>query len=227
MQKVLRRVSLFVLFSSFVVCRPLEAAEHRIELLEAKAPGEEISEEIAATLQPTGVRVLRGKKRKVCDLWLCKEWQLPSFNKKEDVNYPFVPGQLIGVVRYNSKGGDFRDQDIAKGVYTLRYAQQPVDGAHVGTSATRDFLLLIEAANDESPEIIDYETLAEDSAAAAGSSHPCLLSLQEPGEAETTPSISENEQAEWWIIRLVGQATDANEAQALPIDLVVAGQAAE
>src|SRR5262245_14902975 len=122
--------------------RSAVAADHHVEALAEAAPADAISPDIAALLNTEGVRLVRGSNRAVCDLWLCKEWPLTTFDSGE-LLYPFEPGQLIGVVRYPRKGSDFRDQPIADGVYTLRYAQQPVDGAHVGTSPTRDFLLLV------------------------------------------------------------------------------------
>ena len=60
---------------------------------------------------------------------------------------------LYGAYAFTYSGGrwrrvdtaDFRDQGIPAGTYILRYSQQPVDGAHVGTSTTRDFLALLPA----------------------------------------------------------------------------------
>ena len=205
-----------------------EAAEHRVEKLNEPAPADAVSKEIAKLLQPTGAQIIRGSTRKICDIWLCKQWQLKSFDKPADVNYPFQPGQLIGVVRYHRKGADFRDQDIEDGVYTLRYAQQPIDGAHVGTSPTRDFLLLLSAAKDRSPAVIEYKPLTEQSAQAVGTTHPGLLSLQRvEGKSESLPSIRENPQHDWWIVRMESEARAGDQAKKLPIDLVVVGQAAE
>ena len=109
------------------------AADHRVEALKEKAPAG-VAAPIAAQLSDTGVKIIRGTSRTVCEIWLTKQWDLKSLEAKGDVNYSFTPGQLIGVINYPRKGADFRDQQIDPGVYTLRYAQQPVDGAHVGTS---------------------------------------------------------------------------------------------
>ena len=83
-----------------------------------------------------------------------------------------------------------RDQDIAKGVYTLRYGQQPVDGNHEGTSPTRDFLTLVNAEKDTSAKPMELKALLKASAEAAGSSHPALFGMQKvKGDAKAELSI--------------------------------------
>lgn len=205
------------------IALPAVAAEHRLETLDEQAPADELAPEIAKLLAPTGVRVIRGSSRTVADLWLLKEWPVRSFEAQGDVNYPFTPGQLIGVIRYPRKGSDFRDQEIPEGVYTLRYGQQPVDGAHVGTSPTRDFLMLQPAAEDKSPEALAYKPNVELSAQTTGTPHPAILSLQRT-ENESGP-IRNQEERDWWIVRLEGTATMDGKSQKLPADLVIVGQA--
>ena len=203
------------------------AADHRVEPLNEAPPADAISAEIAATLSPSGVRVIRGESRTVCDIWLCKEWEVTPGDPPLGVNYPFKPGHLIGVARYPRRGGDFRDQDIDEGVYTLRYAQQPVDGNHVGTSPTRDFLLLVNAENDKSAKPWEYENLTQSSAEAAESSHPCLLSLQRVSGDGEAPTIRHEEQHDWWIVGVKSKAKADDRTSDLRIDLVVVGYAAE
>ena len=120
-------------------------------------------------------------RRTVCEIWPCKHWdaQAADFTATSEVLYPFQPGSLVGVIRFPGRGYDFRDQRMASGVYTLRYAQQPVDGNHEGTSITRDFLLMVKAEEDTSLEPMDNERLMEAAAEAAGTSHPAMLSLTE------------------------------------------------
>ena len=167
-----------VLFLSLLLTSELWAVDYRVEPLDEAPPADAIDAGILPQLTATGVRVYRGS-RKYCDVWLCKQLEVAAdFTPTEEVLYPFRPGQLIGAVRYSRRGSDFRDQDIGKGVYTLRYAQQPIDGAHVGTSPTRDFLLLLEVAKDKSPAKLEYKKLAELSAEAVDSTHPAMLSLQ-------------------------------------------------
>lgn len=217
----LQLACLFFCLTNVPVAR---AADYRAEALAEAAPAEEISAAIAETLAPSGTRVIRGTKTTYCDIWLCKQWATAAdFKATPEVLYPFAPGQLIGVARFSRKAADFRDQDVSTGVYTLRYAQQPVDGAHVGTSLTRDFLLVVSAEVDKSTKPLGYEDLVEISAEAAGSSHPALFSMQRITDAKR-PSIRHNEEHDWWILGFEGKTKDG---QTLAAEVVIAGVAAE
>ena len=131
-------------------CGALLAADFRLEPLADAVAAEELSPAIAKTLQSEGFKVIKGKSRTLCELWFSETWAAKSgFKPTNTVLYPFEVGQLVGVARYKSKGTDFRGQEIPAGVYTIRYAQQPVDGNHVGTSDTLDFLLLLPADADK------------------------------------------------------------------------------
>lgn len=224
-----RPTLLFALALTCCITVPALAVDYGVQPLNEPAPMDELAKDIADQLAPNGVRVTRGSSNATyCDVWLCKTLETESgFKPTAEVAYPFAPGQLIGVARFARKGSDFRDQDINAGVYTLRYAQQPVDGAHVGTSPTRDFLLLVEASKDESAATLEYKQLTGKSAEAAGSSHPALLCLQKASpENKEFPAIRHNEEHDWWIVALQAQAK-AEEGTALPIELVIVGQAAE
>lgn len=201
----------------------ISAADHRVEPLNEALPADAVAPAIAELLNPTGFKVVRGETRTVCDIWLCKQWDTAAGERAAAVNYPFQPGALIGVARFTKKGSDFRDQDIAEGVYTLRYGQQPVDGAHVGTSPTRDFLLLLPADQDTAPAAPDYRTMVTKSAEAAGSSHPLLLSLQQTDSTGGTLAVRHVEEPDWWIVRFAGKT----KAAAVAVDLVVVGHAVE
>ena len=182
---------------------------------------------ILKSLQTTGYRIIRGKKRKICDIWLCKQISVKKFAGKNDIIYPWQNGHLMGVVRYNNRGGDFRGQRIGKGVYTLRYQHQPVDGAHVGTSPTRDFLLLTSTKMDKAVKPVDYKKLVKGSIAAAKSAHPAMLSLQRVKGKGKVPSIRNKTDHDWWIVRIQGKAQMGKKSKMIVMDLVVAGQAAE
>jgi len=202
---------------------PAWAADYRVEPLAESPPVAELSPAVGEALRDEGVRVIRGSKTTYCDIWLCKTWDAAGdFQAKPEVLYPFQVGQLIGVARFARKGADFRDQDIASGLYTIRYGQQPVDGAHVGTSPTRDFLLLVRAEDKQTAAPIGKDELTKLSAAAAQSSHPCLLSMQRLA-AQTFPSLRHNEETDWWILALQGTIGDKD----VPIEFVISGVAAE
>lgn len=219
---------LFALLVMLSAVSTVQAVDHKVEPLDESFPVDAVSEDIAKQLQTKGLRVIRGASRTVCDVWLCKEWAASDVKPTGDVIYPFQPGQLIGLVRYPRKASDFRDQDIAEGVYTLRYGQQPVDGAHVGTSPTRDFLCLLKADQDKSSAALDYKQFTKASAQAAGSNHPLLLSLQRLAPTTTdAPGIRHDEAREWWIVALAGQLKQGGQLKKQLVELVVVGKAGE
>ena len=218
----------FVITLVFGSMRQLLAVEHKIETLDEAAPADVLAEDVRSLLNSTGYRVVRGGSRTICEIWLCKEWRVNAgFEPTSEVLYPFEPGQLIGVLRFRRRDSDFRDQTISRGVYTLRYGQQPVDGNHEGTSPTRDFLLLVNAETDQTPDPMATEMLLEASAEAAGSSHPAMLCLQQQKGSGAEANIRHDENRDWWIARLTGKAAAGDARMDLALELVVAGHADE
>ena len=207
---------------------PAAAQDYQVTKVETAAPADDLSPEIAALLQPVGFKLVKGGSRTVCEIWLCKEWPIAADAKTSgEVIYPLTPGQLIGAIRYPRKATDFRDQEIPAGVYTLRYGQQPVDGAHVGTSPTRDFLIASPAARDKSPAVLDYKALVAAGKETTGTSHPAILSLQRPGESAEPLSVREEAELEWTIVRFTGKAKAGDTAKDLPLEAVLVGVAKE
>jgi hypothetical protein len=204
-------------------------AEYAAVPLEEGPPKDELAPPIAESLEATGIAVKRGENRTVCELWLCKKWQVQAdFKPTLQLLYPFKEGELIGVIRYPRRGNDFRDQQIASGVYTLRYALQPVDGNHVGTSPTRDFFLMVPAEWDKSIEPIEVEELSLQSTEASQTAHPALLALQEvQKDVSKLPAMRHDESRDWWILQFAGNSGAEGKSGDIRVDLVVVGHAAE
>jgi hypothetical protein len=77
------------------------AAEYQAVRLEKAPPKEELAPAIAESLQPAGIAFMRGENRTVCELWLCKKWEVqPDFKPTLQLLYPFKEGELVGVIRY-------------------------------------------------------------------------------------------------------------------------------
>jgi hypothetical protein len=207
---------------------PASGQEYHAAKLDSAAPADALSPEIAKLLAPAGVRVTQGDSRVICEIWLAKEWPVAAnTTTSSEILYSLTPGQLVGAIRFPRKSSDFREQDVPAGVYTLRYAQQPVDGAHVGTSATRDFLALLPAAKDRNPQALEYKELTAASKETTGTAHPGVLSLQKAAESGDAPSVRLDPDHEWTILRVKGKAKQGSEAKEMPIELVVVGKAAE
>jgi len=117
---------------------------------------------------------------------------------------------------------DFREHELDAGLYTLRYGQQPMDGNHIGTSPTADFLLAIPVADDEDPATIESsKDLFEKSAAASGTTHPAIFTLLPVGDVTITePALTHNEDHDFWVLQAV--AAGKGDAK-IPLQLVVVG----
>ena len=205
------------------------ADDYRVEKLAEAAPADGLADEIRSELSEAGLKVIKGTSRTFVDFWPAKKWATkPDFKASNAILYPFNVGELIGVIRYKSKGTDFRGQEIKSGVYTVRYALQPEDGNHVGTSDTRDFLLLLPIAEDTSPAAIEAEKLFKLSAEVVGTPHPAMLALQKANDsAEAVPAIEHNEERELHSLLFKGTADADGKSSELPVQVVVVGQAAE
>lgn len=202
------------------------ADDHTVEPIEAGPQADEVVDELAAQIADRGVRIKRGS-RTVCEIWWRKDIPVdPDFKPSPQRLYPFREGQLIGVLHFPRRGSEFRDQTVSSGWYTLRFGLQPIDGNHVGTSLTRDFLLLVQAEQDDLLDDWEVEPLHEASAEAAGSSHPAMLCLQSPGEGTQT-ALQQDESREWWTLHTAIQVAAGDQSRELPIDLVVVGHATE
>lgn len=219
MTKCCFALALALLLAPALLC----AQEYTLEALKDAAP-DEVAADVKGKLADEGFKVMAGK-RTLVEIWPVKQLTVkPDFKASDTIFSPVQPGTLVGALRFPRKGADFRGQDIAGGVYTLRYANQPVDGNHVGTFATRDFLVMVPAADDPSPEpIADEKQLNTDSAKAAESSHPAIMPLVKPG-AGSAPELVHHEDMEWWTLRFEGQ--DAK-GQKIPLEVIVVGKAAE
>lgn len=220
----------YLILPALVLClaSPLAlAADYTAAAAAEGPPSGEFSADILQLIADKAIKINKGK-RTFMELWPARQWAIMAdFKPTKEVLYPFTPGQLVGVAQYKSKGTDFRGQEIKPGLYTVRYGQQPVDGNHVGTAPTRDFFLLLPAAEDQSPSPLEKEKLFEESAAAAQTSHPAILYLQ-PGDKDAAePGLEHNEEHEWWIASFSNPAKAGGSPSPLAVKLIVVGQGQE
>jgi hypothetical protein len=115
---------------------------------------------------------------------------------------------LLGILRFPGKGADRRDQSIPAGVYTLRYSNFPVDGAHSGVAPQRDFALLTPIAGDPDPAAKPaFEELVKMSAKASGTPHPAVLSMETPPSGASAPSVVKEGEHDWTLTVKAGDLT--------------------
>jgi hypothetical protein len=204
---------------------------YKVEVLK-EAPPEALAGAVRGTLAAPGYRVVDGQGKSYAEVWLRKS--IPASGKpagpKGAVQFPVLAeGELLGALRFPGEGHDYRDQSIPQGVYTLRYGLQPVNGDHLGVSTYRDYALLLPAGRDKTLDNLAQKKLQDQSADAAGTSHPAVLMLlaASPDAAKAEPSMAHDEEKNTWAAVIPLSLAVKGEAApvALPIQLVVVGAA--
>jgi hypothetical protein len=148
-------------------------------------------------IQTQGFRV-NGPSGAWCEIWLAKS--IPVGAKPDDaaISFGVAQGTLLGVLRFPGKGADRRGQVIPAGVYTLRYSQFPVDGAHSGVAPQRDFALMTPVSADSDPAAKPaFDDLVKMSGKASGTPHPAVLSLETPPTGATVPGVVKEGEHDW------------------------------
>ena len=147
-------------------------------------------------LQSQGLRV-SGPKGVWCEVWFRKS--VPTGGKPSDsaIAFPVAQGTLLGILRFPAKGADRRGQTIPAGVYTLRYSDYPVDGAHQGVAPQRDFALMTPIDSDPDPNATPaFDALVAMSTKASSSPHPAVLSLESPAGSQF-PALTKEGDSDW------------------------------
>jgi len=191
----------------------LFAQTYKLEPIAAAAP--DLPAAFAPLIDTQGFRVV-GPKGAWCEVWFRKT--IPTGAKPSDdaIVFPIAQGTLIGVIRFPGNGEDRRGQTIKPGVYTLRYSDYPVDGAHQGVAPQRDFALMTPIASDPDPNSTpEFASLVKMSTKASNSPHPAVLSMEQP-QGASFPSVVKEGDSDYVLNVKVGN---------LAIGLIVAGKA--
>lgn len=179
-----------------------------------------LADGIRNALQPQGTRLVDSKGTAVAEVWLRRN--VPLKSGASDANYgSLAEGTLVGLLNFPAKGSDFRGQPIKPGLYTLRYAQIPQDGNHMGAAPQPNFLLLSPAAADKSPDAISKEALIKLSRQASGSNHPAVLMLI---PATGASSVQQNDQGHVAVV-IKTQAGGSDKGAPFPFAIVLVGKA--
>jgi len=179
------RLIVSLLFVLLAYATTAQAQSYRAEAFRSSPP-EELSLAIRETLTNEGVRVV-GPSGILCELWLRKAIPIRlEENKELGVSFgQIAEGTLVGAVRFPAGVVDFRRGRVKPGVYTLRFALNPVDGNHQGVAPQRDFLLLGPAQMDTNPANVPREEMYALSRKARGATHPSVWSM---GAAHEPPA---------------------------------------
>lgn len=156
------------------------AADLSLKVAE-KEPPKEFDASIIAKLQPKAIQLLDGDKP-AYEFWFVAELPLKSKPASAGKALDQIKeATLLGAVAVSKRQRDYRDDELAPGVYTMRFALQPQDGNHLGTAEFNYFAVLVPAKLDRSPDgISDYKKLVKTSGKETPSGHPTILSLRPP-----------------------------------------------
>jgi hypothetical protein len=158
------------------------------------------------------------------EVWLHKEVPVKATEAqiKNGLTYREVPSSTVmGALRVTKGLADYRKQRIPPGVYTLRLAQQPMDGDHMGTAPYEDFCLACPAAEDTKAGLMETKAMQELSAKTTDS-HPAVL-LMFPGMGATEkPRLESKPGGHWVLFTILDAASDGRKAK-LPFGLALIG----
>jgi hypothetical protein len=173
------------------------AQDYKLEPISTPPPG--LPAPYAAAIQNQGFRV-SGPSGAWCEIWLAKSIPVGAKPSDAAVTFGIAQGTLIGILRFPGKGSDRRGQQIPAGVYTMRYSQFPVDGAHSGVAPQRDFALLAPIAADADPASKPaFDDLLNLSRKASGTPHPAVFSLESPPSGASAPSVVKEGENDWTV----------------------------
>ena len=165
---------------AMVIPTSLCAAEPKLSAKVEKVPPPDVLAEPIRKLLDEQALVVKDGDTEVMTVWFRTE--IPAKATEEQVKngltYREIPeGTLVGAIRFPAKFIDFRKQEIAAGVYTLRFAVQPDIGDHTGTAPHPDFCLMCQAKEDKSAEPVEKKKLIEVSSLVNEGRHPAVLLL--------------------------------------------------
>jgi len=144
-----------------------------------KEPPKELDASIRAKLRTKAVELLDGE-NPVYGFWLSAELPLQSKPASAGKALDAIKqATLLGVVAVSRDQRDYRDDELRAGIYTMRFALQPQDGNHLGTSEFNYFAVLTPAKMDNKLDgISDYKALVKASSKETSTDHPVILSLR-------------------------------------------------
>jgi len=186
------------------------AQDYKLEAITAAPTG--VPAAYASLLDSKGYRV-SGPSGPWCEIWFRKSIPAGAKSSDQSITLPITQGTFLGIMRFPGKGADRRDQTLNAGIYTMRYSNYPVDGAHQGVAPQRDFALLTPIGNDPDPNSTpDFDKLVAQSKT-SGTAHAAVFSLEAPS-GTSFPALTKEGDHDWVLAVKVGD---------LPLAIIVAG----
>jgi hypothetical protein len=193
--------------------------------VEDKEPPKELGDAVRTALDHKAMTVTDGKGKALCTVWACKSLEAKATADKATAGLKYTDLEettLVGAVQFPGGFRDYRKSNIKPGVYTLRLGIQPEDGDHQGTAPYNEFCLLIPAADDKKPDLMDAETLHQQSNKSTTRKHPGVMLLFPNKEPAEQPKV-ESKPKEHWVLSYRVPATAGGQKGYLGFSLVVVG----
>jgi hypothetical protein len=190
------------------------AAELTLKVVD-KPPPAQLDASIRGLLQSQAVQLLDGE-APVYEFWFVKEIPLQSKPASPAKSLDAIKQPtLIGAAAIGADQRDYKDGELYKGAYTVRFGLQPADGNHLGSADFPYFAVLIPAKLDTKPDgIADYKTLTK----ASGILSLRPVSAEEPGLPKLTEPASDHK-----AVRLTVPGKAGGETVNVVFDLVYVG----
>lgn len=176
-------------------------AKYSIKTSEA-APPKALSAEMSKLFSSQCVQLQDAKGDTILEVWFRKEVPAKATEAqvKNGLTYKEVPiSTVLAAIRVPKTFTDYRKQVVKAGTYTLRLAQQPQDGDHMGTAPFAEFVLVSPAADDKKPGVIEAKDLNELSAKTTGS-HPSVMLVFPGTGAAKEPKLAKKYGGHWVIL---------------------------
>jgi hypothetical protein len=214
------------LFVLFALASAAAAAPPKLTLATAKTdPPKEVAEAVGKLLDKEAVTVTGDDNALSLTVWFRTE--LPTTASADQIKNGLTyreigEGTLLGVVKFDQAFTDFRKQEIAAGVYTLRLGVQPDTGDHTDTAPHQDFALLVPAAADTTADALEVKAVVKLSLKATGGDHPGVMLLYPHHGKEEKPEVVAQKDGPR-SVRLRRAVTNGEKKATLGVSLVIDG----
>ena len=216
----------FSLLLFVLIALPARAADPvfsaKIEKLDAP---DTVVEPIRKLLAPEALVVSVENGDLVMKVWFRAEIPVKASAEqiKNGLTYREIPeGEIVGVIQFPAKFTDYRRQEIAAGVYTLRFAVQPDIGDHTGTAPHPDFCLMCPIEKDKSADRIEKKKLIELSSEVNEGKHPAVLLMFPNATKDMTPKVVGKGNGVW-VVNLRRAVAAEDEKSSLGFGITIAG----
>jgi len=207
----------------FLLGARMHAADATVKTVDKPAP-KEIAESIRAVLEPKALQLIQGDKP-TFEIWFRNELALKSKPASEkDAVGVLAETSVVGAVVLNEPWRDYKDNEIPKGTYTARFALQPKDGDHLGTSDFDFYLVLIAAEHDKDLNGLNtFKPMVKASGRSTSSGHPVVISLRPALAGGTLPRVTEPlDEHKAICVKVPGKTSGGDKAEVV-FDLVYSG----